>query len=566
MSCTTSDFVPVDLDATKWDNLEPLYRALVDRVLKCPTCLKNLILDRSELDAATSEAMANLYIETTRHTNDEAIQKAFEEFVQNVEPPLKKIGFELDRKIVESPHASSLDADRYDVLLRALRTEVELFREENVAIETELSLLDQKYSRVCGSMTVQFQGEERTMPEMGRFLEVTDRNVREGAWKAIAERRLTERDGFDDIYEEMIGKRDQLAKNAGFDNYRDYQHRRMHRYDYTPADCTKFHDAVEKHCVPVLRRLNAERRTELGIEPLRPWDLGVDVKGREPLRPFETAEQMLEGTSKMFHRMDGRLGEMFDELQEGDCLDLATRKGKAPGGYQYQRERSRKPFIFMNAAGLHRDLETMVHEAGHAFHSMLCREEPILAYRSAPMEFCEVASMAQELLTFPYLDEFYDATDANRARREHLEGMATLLPWIATIDAFQHWIYTNPTHSRDDRTAKWIELTDRFGADVDWSGIEDVRSAAWQRQLHLFGVPFYYIEYGIAQLGALQVWCNAIEDEKAAIGKYMAGLTLGGTRPLPELFEAAGATFDLGDDTVGPLMARVASELESLPA
>ena len=567
MSCSTeSDFVPADLDAHEWSNLEPLYRSLVDRKLNCANCLKGLILDRSELDAAASEAMANLYIETTRHADDEVVQKAFEKFVQEVEPHLKKVGFELDRKIVESPHVEGLDPERYDVLLRSLRTDVEIFREENVPIETELSLLDQKYSKLCAVMTVEFDGEERTMPEMGRYLEVTDREVREGAWKGIAERRLANRDEIDDIYDEMIEKRNQLAANAGFDNFRDFQHRRMHRYDYEPADCERFHEAVEKHCVPVLRRLNAERRTELGLDPLRPWDLGVDVKGRSPLRPFDTADEMVEKTSRVFHRMDERLGTMFDELREGDCLDLASRKGKAPGGYQYQRERSRKPFIFMNAAGLHRDLETMVHEAGHAFHSMLCVDEPILAYRSAPMEFCEVASMAQELLTFPYLDEFYDATDADRARREHLEGMASILPWIATIDAFQHWIYTTPGHTRDQRTAKWIELTDRFGADVDWTGFEGARSASWQRQLHLFGVPFYYIEYGIAQLGALQVWCNSLKGEKDAIERYMAGLALGGTRPLPDLFEAAGAKFDLGEETVGPLMERVGSELESLPA
>lgn len=566
MSCVTTDFVPEDLDASRWENLEPLYRKLVDRKLNCANCLAALILDRSELDAAASEAEANLYIETTRHTDDKAVQKAFETFVQDVEPHLKKVGFELDRKIAESEHADRLDQDRYGILLRGLRTNVEIFRDENVPIETELSLLDQKYAQICGAMTVDFDGEERTMPQMGRYVESTDRELREGAWRGIAERRLADRDAIEDIFDAMVEKREHLAKNAGFENFRDFQHERMHRYDYTPQDCFKFHEAVERFCVPVLKTTTESRRTALGLDDLRPWDLSVDVKGRQPLRPFEGADQLVDRSSKVFHRMDTRLGEMFDELRTGDCLDLETRKGKAPGGYQYQRERSRQPFIFMNAAGLQRDLTTMVHEAGHAFHSMVCRGEPILAYRSAPMEFCEVASMAQELLTFPYLDEFYSEEDANRARRDELEGMAKILPWIATIDAFQHWIYTNPGHSRSSRTDKWLELDERFGSPVDWTGLDDARASMWQRQLHLFGVPFYYIEYGIAQLGALQVWCNSLENEKGAIDRYLDGLGLGGSKPLPELFETAGASFDFGPDTVGPLMERVANELETLPA
>ncbi len=566
MSCTPStSFVPEDLDAADWSQLEPLYRALLDRELRCDHCLASLILDRSELDAATSEAEANLYIETTRHTADPEVQAAFERFVQDVEPHLKKVTFELDRKIAECPHADALDQDRYGVLLRRLRTNVGLFRDENVPIETELSLLDQKYARTCGAMTVEFEGEEKTLPQMSRYFEMTDRAVRESAWRAVAARRLQDRDAIDDIFDEMIAKRHQLAINAGFENFRDYQHRRLHRYDYEPADCERFHEAVEKHCVPVMRSAQANRRETLGIDPLRPWDLGVDMKGREPLQPFSGADDLVDRTSRLYHRMDPRLGAMFDELRTGDCLDLETRKGKAPGGYQYQRERTRKPFIFMNASGVQRDLVTMVHEAGHAFHSMVCREEPILAYRSAPMEFCEVASMSQELLCFPYLDEFYGPDEADRARRDQLEGLAKTLPWIATIDAFQHWIYTNPGHDRDARRARWVEIEERFGGAVDWTGLEDARASLWQRQLHLFGLPFYYIEYGIAQLGALQVWCNSLADEKGAIERYLDGLRLGGSRPLPTLFETAGGNFDFGPDTVGPLMERVADELAGMP-
>ena len=477
------------------------------------------------------------------------------------------MAFALDSKVAGSPHANKLDQDRYGVLLRGTRTNVELFREENVPIQTELALLDQKYSQVIGAMTCDFEGETRTMPQMQRFLEDQDRGLRERAWSATTEVRLAARETLDEIFDEMIAKRHQIALNAGFDNFRDYQHAAMHRYDYTPEDCATFHAAIESTVVPLRRGCDAERAAELGVEPLRPWDGAVDVKGRSPLRPFETADELVEKSSKAFHRMDAELAGFFDSMREGDCLDLASRKGKAPGGYQYNRDFSRKPFIFMNAAGLHRDLETMVHEAGHAFHSCLSDHDPLLAYRHSPIEFAEVASMSMELLTYPYLDEFYDEEEANRARREHLEAMARTLSWIAQVDAFQHWIYLNPTHSREERRKAWAELDDRFGGGASWDGLDEAREHTWHRQLHIFGIPFYYIEYGIAQLGALQVWLKSKRDgEASAIAAYKSALSLGGSKPLPELFSAAGCRFDFGSEIVGELMDAVNEELASIPA
>ena len=564
---TTATFVSADLDATKWENLAPLYQSLLERTLNCQKCLEKLLLDRSDLDALVSEAGANLYITMTRHTDDEAANKAYEAFVQSVEPEHKKASFELDKKVAESPHAEKLDQDRYGVLLRGTRTSVELFREENVPIQTELALLDQKYSQVVGAMTCDFEGETRTMPQMQRYLEDQDRELRERAWKTVSDRRMQDKDTLDEIFDEMIGKRHQIALNAGFENFRDYQHAAMQRYDYTPDDCATFHQAIEEVVVPLRRKLDEERATELNVDPMRPWDGAVDVKGRDPLRPFETADELVDRSSRAFHRMDEELAGYFDSLREGDCLDLATRKGKAPGGYQYNRDFSRKPFIFMNAAGLHRDLETMVHEAGHAFHSCLSDHDPILAYRHSPIEFAEVASMSMELLAYPYLDEFYDDNEANRARREHLEAMARTLSWIAQVDAFQHWIYLNPTHTREDRRAQWISLENRFGGTASWDGFEDAHEHTWHRQLHIFGIPFYYIEYGIAQLGALQVWLNAKRNgEASAIKAYKEALGLGGSKPLPQLFEAAGCRFDFGPEIVGELMDAVTEELESLPA
>ena len=554
-------YAPSNLDATSFAALEPHYRELLGRAIANADALEQLILDRSDLDAVVSECTANLYIATTRNTEDKKAEAAYLSFVRDVDPKLKPLSSELDKKIATSPHADALPKARYEVLLRGMRVDIELFREANIPLETELAELDQKYNQTIGRMTVEFDGATRTMPQMGRYLEENDRAVREKAWRAMNERRLQDRDAIDEIYDKMLALRHQIALNAGFPNFRDFQHRRFKRFDYSPADCMKMHDAIEAHLVPIQRRLDAERARELALSPLRPWDLSVDVKGRKPLRPFENAQQLVDGCSRMFHAMGGGLGEMFDTMRAGDCLDLESRPGKAPGGYQYQRQYSRTPFIFMNAAGMHRDLVTMVHEAGHAFHSILSKEDPLVEYRNSPTEFAEVASMSMELLTLPYHGEFYSSDDCRRALRERLERFPTIMTWIATIDAFQHWIYTNPGHTRTQRTEAWRALMKRFGNAVEWDGCEDARDAQWQRQLHLFGMPFYYIEYGIAETGAIQMWLNSRRDQAKALADYRKGLALGGSRPLPELFHAAGLRFELSSGLMKELATEVDREL-----
>lgn len=558
--------LPPSLDAANWEQLAPFYKEINDRPLTSCADLERLILDRSELDAMADEAQANLYIAMTCSTEDEARRKAYLVFVQSVEPELRTAGAALDRKIIESPFATQLETARYETYLRALRQEAKLFRAENVPLQTEATTSDQEYSRLCGAMAVEFNGVEHTMPQMARYLEVPNRSVRESSWKAVAARRLRDRDAIDGIFDNLIDIRHRMARNAGFDNFRDFQHERMMRFDYRPADCEKFHDAVEETCVPLMCELHRARASALGIPAVRPWDTKVDLAGRDALRPFADTAELVDRSSRAFHRLDGELGVMFDSMRTGECLDLETRKGKAPGGYQYQRQHSRSPFIFMNAAGLQRDLVTMVHEAGHAFHSILSKHDPLLAYRGSPTEFAEVASMSMELLTFPQLDEFYSPEDGARARRDLLENLATLLPWVATIDAFQHWVYTNPGHTRAERTECWIDLNRRFGGEIDWTGHEDALASLWHRQLHLFGSPFYYIEYGIAQLGALQMWRQSRRDPTAAVANYKRALSLGGSKPLPDLFRSAGLTFDFGAETVRGLMEEVQAELATIPA
>ncbi len=580
---TVTDFVPADLDASRWENAAPYFQSLVQRPVRSAEELERWLRDRSELEASCCEAEANLYIAMTCHTEDSAAQQAWTTYIETVPPRLKPAVFELDKRQAALAQEFGLEgraAGRYRVLTRDTRSEVELFRPENVPIQTELAKLDQKYQQTTGAMTVTFDGREQTLPMMGKYQESTDRKVRESAWRAVTDRRLADAEAMDAIYDEMVSLRDRMAKNAGFTDFVGYAFKSKRRFDYTPQDCKAFHNACQVAVVPFVRRLDAKRRDQLGLkaggESLRPWDLAVDPRGRAPLRPFSGGVELMSRSVRVFDRMDPALAAMLSGLGDGSntngsadgaCLDLDTRKGKAPGGYQSMRDRTRRPFIFMNAAGLQRDVETMVHEAGHAFHSLLSVHEPLLHYRNPPMEFAEVASMSMELLTTPYWGEYYpDGADRARAVRQQIEKSVSLLPWIATIDAFQHWVYTHPSHSRAERTAAWLEVEGRFGHDVSWAGVEAARQRLWHRQLHLFGAPLYYIEYGIAQLGAIQLWVRSREEgEKAAIQSYKAALALGGSRPLPELFAAAGLRFDFGAAMVSRLLERVEREIEKLP-
>jgi len=578
-SVSTTGFVPQVIDGTKWENIEPLLSALLAREVNSKGELEQWLLDRSDLEAAIGESGANTYIDMTCDTANDAKQAAYTSFITTVVPNTKPISFELDKKFAALAQEFGFTDGQYTVLFRDTKADVDLFRQENVAIETSLSQLDQEYDKICGAMTVQFDGEEKTMPMMGKYGESSDRSIREDAWRKVAARRLEDQPRLSEIYDEMVTKRHQVAKNADFNNFTEHSFKSKHRFDYTPETCFAFHDAIEKHVMPFVAGLDAQRKDELGLDKLRPWDIAVDPKGQAPLKPFDGGVDLIAKSQKAFDQLSPELAKMFATMGDGSntngtadgaMLDLDSRKGKAPGGYLYFRDRSKIPFIFMNAAGQHRDVETMVHEAGHAFHSMYCTDMPLIWDRDYPTEFAEVASMSMELLTMPYWDAFYPSeADANRARRKQLEGSISLLPWIATIDAFQHWVYENPEHTQEERAAAWLKLEERFGMQghrVDWDGLENERKFVWQRQGHLFGVPFYYIEYGIAQLGALGIWLISLEQgEEAALKAYKKSLSLGGSVPLPELFKAAGLDFDFGDETVGRLVKRVQAELDKLP-
>ncbi|MED5455206.1 MAG: M3 family oligoendopeptidase [Candidatus Thermoplasmatota archaeon] len=558
-------FVPKDLDGSSWGSIEPFMNDLRDRKLSCSNCLETFIADRSSLSEVISEARARLYIDMTCHTDDEEIQKSWMQFVENVQPKLSEYSDILNRRLVEHEALDELP-ERFGILVKGIKTDIAIFREENIPLSTRATKLVTEYNEICGAQMVEFDGEQKTFAQMAIYFENTDRKIREDAWKAVSERRFEDNERVSEIYDELIQIRHKMATNAGFEGFQQYMFASMHRFDYSIEDCLEFHESIETVCQPLRHRTDGERMRDLGIDSLRPWDMGVDVKGRPPLQPFNDVQEMVDGCSRIFHNMSEELGNYFDQLDANDCLDLDSRKGKAPGGYQYYLQKSRLPFIFMNAAGTQRNIETMIHEAGHAFHSFYSGHLDLIHERDSPIEFAEVASMSMELLTHPHWEEFYDNKDADRARRKHLEDIISFMPWMATIDAFQHWVYANPNHSREERAEKWLELGERFGPKVDMTGFEDIHKVSWQRQGHLFGVPFYYVEYGIAQLGALQMWKYHRRDTQDALDRYKAGLSLGYTRGLTELFQASGLELSFSESYVGELIGEIDEALAELPA
>ncbi|HTC20477.1 MAG TPA: M3 family oligoendopeptidase [bacterium] len=560
-------FVPPEAHLGDWETVEKIFGDLLGRSLSSPRDLEKWLGDLGEFQDCLGQEGSLRYVRMTCKTDDPQIEKSYLDFLEKVSEPSKPKFFALSKKYWDCPYRPSLPAEDYFLYNRSIENDLALYREENIPLETELEKLSQEYQKLSGSLMVNYEGKEQTLQQMGRYMESTDRVQREEAWKLVAERRLKEKDHLDELFDKMLKLRVRAAGNAGFSNYRDYIFRRKERFDYGPRDCEAFHESAEKAIRPLVLNIQQKRKKKMGLSTLRPWDLSVDPSGLPPLKPFENNEKLIDGCEKILSKIDSGFGGNFRQMRELGLLDLESRKGKAPGGYQADLEEARIPFIFANAVGLDHDVRTLLHESGHAMHSFAWRNIPFSPYRHAPMEFCEVASMSMELMADPFLNEFYpDPREAARSTLRHLEDVIILLPWIANVDAFQHWIYTHPQHTRGERADQWLNLRRRLGGMEDWSGFEEVQAALWHRQLHIFEYPFYYIEYGIAQLGALQVWKNFRKDKAEAVRLYKQGLSVGGSKTLPEIFKSAGIRFDFSLEMIEPLMEEVAKELERLEA
>jgi oligoendopeptidase F len=559
-------FVPQNFTVTNWDSLEPYFKNLLDRTIDTQAQLEQWLKDQSELEALVSEDACWRQIRMTCDTENKTLEEAFNFFVMEIQPKIQPFADALNKKLVNHPLTKELDADKYFTYLRSVKKSIELFKEENIPLQSELAVLQQQYGVTTGKMTVVVDDKEYTLQQAAKFLESHDRNKREEVYRKIQERRLQDTDTLTNLYNQLIEKRNQEALNTGFKNYRDYRFKELGRFDYTAEDCYKFHDAVKLHVLPLVNEIYKKKKEKLGLDTLRPWDVDAEPEGTAPLRPFKTGEELLQKSIECFNKLRPFFGDCLKKMNELKHLDLESRMGKAPGGYNCPLAESGAPFIFMNAAGQMHDVTTMVHEGGHAIHSFLAHPLELSGFKEYPMEIAEVASMSMELFSMDHWETFFDNTDDLKRAKEHqLERVITIFPWIAIIDKFQHWVYQNPTHTNEERTATWNSILKEFQDSViDYSGLENYRSNAWQRQLHLFEVPFYYIEYGIAQLGAIGMWMQYKNNPQQALDNYCSALSLGGTKTLPKLFETAGFQFDFSPEKIKVLMQFVEGEMKKI--
>ena len=559
-------FLPEDFTVTTWNKLEPYFKELLERPVNSKSDLEKWLKDISELEAVVSEDACWRQINMTCDTENKALEEAFNFFCMQIQPHIQPYADQLNRKLVENPFTKELDNKKYFTYLRNIKKSIELFREENVPIQAEMSVLQQQFGVISGKMTVTVNGQEYTLQQASKFLEDHDRKLREEVYRKINERRIQDRNELNNLFNSLVEKRDRIGRNAGFENFRDYKFKELGRFDYTKEDCFQFHEAVKKHVLPLVNMIYENKKKKLGVDTLRPWDLEAEPEGIEPLRPFTNGEDLLKKTITCFNQLRPFFAECLVRMDKMKRLDLDSRKGKAPGGYNCPLAETGAPFIFMNAAGQTSDVTTMVHEGGHAVHSFLAHPLELSAFKEYPMEIAEVASMAMELFSMEYWQVFFNnKKDLARAKLKELEKVITIFPWIATIDKFQHWIYEHPKHTEAERTDKWMEILNEFSSPVvDFNGLEEYRKSGWQRQLHLFEVPFYYIEYGIAQLGAIGLWLQFKKNREQALDNYVNALSQGGTKTLPELYRSAGLEFNFAPEKIRELMEFVKDEMITL--
>ena len=558
-------YLPVDFEIKDWEGLLPFFQELEEREIDSVTTLEQWLKDASELEAAISEEVCWRQIKMTCDTENKELEASFTFFMMEIQPKMQPFSDRLNKKLLDCKFESELDTQKYFTYLRNVKKNIDLFEEKNIPLIAELNVLQQQFGVIAGKMTVTVNGQEYTLQQATRFLEDPDRNLREEVYHKINKRRLADKDALNELFSTLLAKRNEVAINAGFHSYTEFRFLELGRFDYTQDDCFQFHEAVKLHVMPLVNELYEARRKKLGIDTLRPWDIDAEPLGTKPLHPFNDGNELTDKAIACFDKLMPFFGDCLRKMKAMGHLDLDSRKGKAPGGYNCPLAESGAPFIFMNAAGQLDDVTTMVHEGGHAIHSFLAHPLELNGFKEYPMEIAEVASMSMELFSMDYWNVFFKTSEElHRAKEQQLERVITIFPWIATIDKFQHWVYKNPQHSLEERAKAWVEISDEFTSPVlNYDGMDDYRSYGWQRQLHLYEVPFYYIEYGIAQLGAIGMWQQFKKNKDAALNNYIQALSLGATTTLPNLFKAAGLEFNFSPEYISKLMQFVKSEMKN---
>ena len=549
-----------------WEDVEPTFTKLLQRPIHSVQDLSTWITERSDLEAQLGETISWAYIQLSADNQSQSANQRYQYVIQEILPKLDPLDQALNKKLVESPYLNQLDARRYEIYLRNIQASVDLFQEENVALNTDVQLKTKEYARIFSQMMIGMDGKQMTLQQANTILEEPNRQRRRNIYHKINRRILQDTAQLDQLFDELLQNRHAIACNAGMENYRDYAFQELGRFDYTPADCHDFHQAVKAEVLPILNELYLTRKQNLKVTQLRPWDLNADTAGQAPLHPFKDTNELLHKGIQCLEQVHPEYARIIRLIQQNGFLDLASRPGKRPGGYNMPLQATRMPFVFMNATNSLGDLRTFMHESGHAIHFFLTRDYPLLFDRKFTFEVAELAAMTMELLTMDHWHLFFpNEADLRRAKITQLEHVLKVLPWIATIDQFQHWLYTHPNHTQEERRAKWTESFHAFTPGVlDYSSLEQYIENLWHKQLHLFEVPFYYIEYGFAQLGAIALWRQYRENPEQAVAAFTRAMRLGNTRSIREIYAEAGIRFDFSQEYVRDLGTFVRGEMEKL--
>lgn len=559
-------YVANDIDLNEWKSIEPYYSQLDERTIANVADLQQWLKDWNELETVLSESSRWIYVRTTVDTTDEKAKADQTNLYVNIYPHVSAYENTLAKKFVDSPYTEQLNQELFYTTIRKFKKQIELFREENIPLNSELNIKQSKYDEITGAQSIVYNGTELTIQQAAVYLKSNDRAQRQEVYDLIVERRAKDSEVLDNLMSELISLRHQIAVNAGYNNYLEYRFDELGRFDYTAEDCVQFHKSVEETVLPVLNKLAIERKEQLGVDTLKPWDADVDTTGKPALKPVDGTEDLVEKTITAFNRLDPYFGERIAIMQQMNYLDLDSRLHKGPGGYNMTMPEIGVPFIFMNSANGEHDLITMVHEGGHAIHTFLAHKLELNMFKDVTSEIAEVASMGMELMSMEHWDIFYNNTDdLNRAKKNHLQYILSVLAKTCQGDSFQHWMYTNPTHTIAERQTKWAELNARFTPSTyDWSGYENSLRTSYQRILHFYVVPFYYIEYAFAQLGALGLWKNFKQNPTQTIENYKKALSLGYTKPIPVFYETAGTKFDFSKQHISSLIEFLEAEVEKL--
>ncbi len=555
-----------DFVIKSWDDVKDVFDDLLKKEISSKDELEDFIYNLGCLHEKMEEDYAWTYINMTRDTTNEEYTNAYKNFNENILPNYEKYAFEFNKKIVNSPFIDQIDKETFGEIVKKTKLSIEIFREKNIPLKTKVSELSSDYQKIIGTSTVNFQGKDYTLAQMRKFFMDKNRDVRKEAFEATMKVMLANNNKINEIFSKLTDLRQEMAKNAGFDNYRDFRFKELQRTDYTVEDTKKFHESVQNAALPVYAEFWKIKKDMLGLDKLYPYDKSAIAENEVELKPFESTEEFVEKTIQVFSKVKPEFGDIIKSIYEKKYLDLDNRKGKAPGGYNYPLYKTGMPFIFMNAIGIHSDMRTLMHEGGHAVHTVSTKSQFPYYYKGTPSEVAELASMSMELLTMEYWDIFYkDEKALKQAKREQLEQILTFFPWCAIVDKFQHWIYENKNHTAEERNEYFAKLMLEFGEDnFDWSDYNDYLKVRWQRQLHIIEVPFYYIEYGMAQLGAVQVWKNYLENGQKAVEQYHNALKLGSSKPIPEIYKEAGIEFNFSNEKMSELLNFAFNEYKKL--